>query len=390
MTDTVIGPSRQPAAPPARGEAGPRPADRRPRLYVLDGLRLVAALGVVLFHWVGVQSFPAVWEGQDAKLMPAAHLVGAYGWTGVELFFLISGFVICMSGWGTSVGDFASSRVARLFPAYWFSVLLTSAVLLVSPTIWGADTARPTLTRILSNLTMLHDQSNVDPIDPVYWTLSAELRFYVLFGLVLATGLTYRKVVAFCGLWALAAAITPNANMPLLETVTQSTYAWYFIAGMVMYLMYRFKPNLLLWGMLGICWLMAQERIRWVIDANHYATWHHLSWVLTIGAITLFFLLVLGAALGWFDRVQWRWLTYAGALTYPLYLVHQEIGWELIAWLRRNGLAPYPALGSALVSMLVAAWLIHRAIERPLAPILRRAMRASFVQVREGAESTGP
>ncbi|MDH6110930.1 peptidoglycan/LPS O-acetylase OafA/YrhL [Kitasatospora sp. MAP12-15] len=387
MTDTAIGPPRQPAAPAAGGETGPRPASSRPRLYVLDGLRLVAALGVVLFHWVGVQSFPAVWRGQDAKLMPFAHLIGSYGWTGVELFFLISGFVICMSCWGKSVGDFAASRVARLFPAYWFGVLLTSAVLLISPTVWGADTSRPTASRIFSNLTMLNDPLNVDPIDPVYWTLSAELRFYVLFGLVLATGLTYRKVVAFCGLWALAAAFTPKADMPLLEIITQSTYAWYFIAGMVMYLMYRFKPNLLLWGLLGICWLMAQERIRWVIDANHYATWHHLSWSLTIAAITVYFVLVLGAALGWFDRVQWTWLTFAGALTYPLYLVHQEIGWELISWLRGRGLAPYPTLVCSLATMLVAAWLIHRTVERPLAPIMSRAMKASFAQVRDAAGS---
>jgi peptidoglycan/LPS O-acetylase OafA/YrhL len=45
------------------------------------------------------------------------YRVAHQGWTGVYLFFLISGFVICMSAWGRSVGQFAASRITRLFPA---------------------------------------------------------------------------------------------------------------------------------------------------------------------------------------------------------------------------------------------------------------------------------
>ncbi|MCC9310544.1 acyltransferase [Kitasatospora sp. RB6PN24] len=385
-TPTVTAPERPAAEDSERDPAAAKARVKRPRLYVLDGMRLVAALGVVLWHWAGVQTFTGVWNGQTAKLLPLLHKPAQYGWVGVELFFLISGFVICMSCWGKSVGDFAASRVARLFPAYWFSVLLTSAVLYFSHTIWGANTQHPTPSRVLSNLTMLNDPLNVDPIDPVYWTLWAELRFYIMFGLLMATGLTYRKVVAFCGLWMVAAAITPKANMPILETLFQATYSWYFIAGVLMYLIYRFGPNLMLFGMIGICWMMAQERIKWVIDANHYATWKHMSWTVVFGLITIAFVAVLGAALGWFNRIQWKWLSVAGALTYPVYLIHQEIGFELIHKLRHHSFTPYAALCTALVVMLIAAWLVHRLVERPLAPLLTNAMKKSFDQVRQAAE----
>ena len=128
MTSSVETPAavpavpRQPAAEPGHDISGATPPTpdtpaKRPRLYVLDGLRLIAALGVLCWHWLGVERFPDLWHGSPSEMMPLGHLVGAYSWTGVELFFLISGFVICMSCWGRSVGDFVTTRVVRLLPA---------------------------------------------------------------------------------------------------------------------------------------------------------------------------------------------------------------------------------------------------------------------------------
>ncbi|MFI5532361.1 acyltransferase family protein [Kitasatospora sp. NPDC051853] len=354
---------------------------KRPRLYVLDGLRLIAALGVVMWHWVGVERFPAVWHGKPSELMPTAHLVGAYSWTGVELFFLISGFVICMSCWGRSVGDFVTSRVVRLFPAYWVCVLATAACLLVVPTIWGDNTHRPTLSRILTNLSMVNMPLGVDNLDPVYWTLWAELRFYLLFGIMVAIGLTYRRVLAFCGIWGVFALLAAQVNIPLLTAIVQPVYAWYFIAGIAIFLMYRFGANLLLWGIVGFCWLMAQDSLRGVVGGYEYGAEHRLSWSLTLACTTIAFAVVIAAALGVFDRIQWKWLTVAGALTYPVYLLHQEIGWQLITRIRPH-LDPYPTLAVVTAVMLFAAYLVHRLVERPLAPLMKRKMDASFAQVR--------
>ncbi|MGF1431215.1 acyltransferase family protein [Kitasatospora sp. LaBMicrA B282] len=378
--EQLDGPQRDRAQAPGSAVSKPEKS-KRPRLYVLDGMRLLAAIGVLCWHWMGVQRFPGVWHGDTARLMPLGHLIGAYSWTGVQLFFLISGFVICMSCWGRSIGDFVTSRLVRLFPAYWFAVLVTTVVLRLAPTIWGDDTHRPTASRILTNLTMANTPMGVDNIDPVYWSLWAELRFYVLFGVLLIWGLSYRRVVGFLGIWAFLGTVCSAVDVPLLEMFVQPDYCWYFIAGTTMYLMYRFKPNLLLWGLVIYSFLMAQDRMRGIVGGYEYGTHHHLSWYLTMAYVATAFALVGGAALGWFDRVRWKWLTVAGSLTYPLYLLHQEIGFELITRLRPH-LAPYPTFFLALAIMLVAAYLVHRFVERPLGPLMKRQLDAAFAQVR--------
>jgi peptidoglycan/LPS O-acetylase OafA/YrhL len=375
-------PARQQERPPGR----PAPSERggeRPRLYVLDGLRLLAALMVLSWHWMGVQRWPEIWHGRSGQLMPLGHAIGAYGWLGVELFFLISGFVICMTCWGRSVGDFATSRVTRLFPAYWVAVLLTSAVLYLSPQRWGNDATRPSITRVLTNLSMAHAPLGVSDIDAVYWTLWIELRFYVLFGLVVMFGLTYRRVLAFCGIWGFLSLLALQSGWPLLDNVVQSQFSWYFIAGIAFFLMHKFGQNLLLWGMVGFCWLMAQDRIQIMLKTNEGGAGDRLHWKIAAAAVTLFFAVVAAAALGAFDWMRWRWLTAAGALTYPLYLIHQEIGFEVITRLSRR-LPPYPTVAVALVGMLAAAWLLHRLVERPLAPWLKRGFASSFAAARSG------
>src|SRR5262245_16928724 len=148
------------------------------RLYVLDGLRLIAALMVVSWHLVAGHASQA-WGADTSVLFAPIHGISRYGWLGVELFFLISGFVICMSSWGRSVGGFAISRIARLFPAYWVAVALTAATL----ALWPVYQQPLSTIDTLANLTMVQELFGVGYLDLSYWTLLVELVFYVLFAI---------------------------------------------------------------------------------------------------------------------------------------------------------------------------------------------------------------
>ncbi|MEV7524004.1 acyltransferase [Streptomyces sp. NPDC091371] len=356
------------SAPAAQGRV------RRPRLRALDGLRLVAALMVVAFHWTGVNRMPEVWDGIPQKLMPELHRFTAYGFLGVELFFLISGFVICMSCWGKTPRQYFTSRVVRLLPAYWVAIILTALVVNYAAT--ARNRAHLTVSDVLTNLTMLQQPLGVSEVDPVYWTLWVELRFYLLFAVVVAMGLTYRRVLVFCGIWMIVAVVADKADLELLEMFAMPEYAPYFIAGVAMFLIYRFGVNWLLLGVVGFSWLVAQNKLLGTRGSYEYSTMHSLSWTVMAGFSLLAFGVVLAVAMGAFDRIQWKWLTVAGALTYPVYLLHQEIGFALIRWARDHGMGVGVTLLGTLAVVLLLSWIVHRYAERPLSALMKRMLDA--------------
>ncbi|MGC9666975.1 acyltransferase family protein [Planosporangium sp. 12N6] len=376
-------PQRTNSFTPANGSSGGRgSAQTRSRLAALDGLRLVAALLVVMFHYVGTE-FTNIWGAKNHEIFPWLYPVSTYGYLGVQFFFIISGFVICMSSWDRKLGDFFVSRTVRLYPVYWFAVLFTALVVTVMHPIASQISAiKPphSLSDVLSNLTMLQEAAGIPHVDSVYWTLWVELRFYLLFAIVVWRGLTYRRVVLFCALWGVASLVASSSNISVLNNVVMPVYSWYFIAGIALYLIHRFGQTPLLWGIVGLCWLQAQR------DAYGATTYMNgmlktsMEWRYSALLITAFFVAIAAVALGWLSWARWRWLTVAGVLTYPVYLMHQNIGLTIIRGL--HGSVPkWPLLVGTVTAMLLLAWLAHRLIERPLAPRMKRMLVRGIEQV---------
>src|SRR5262245_46552426 len=122
------------------------------------------------------------------------------GHFGVELFFIISGFVILMTIERKKVvREFVTSRVARLMPAFLAALVIATLI----RTLWPVpilDT--PTLPQFLANLTMAPSLLGQTGMDMPYWTLTYELVFYVGMAMVLALGMLRR--VEWLGLLAVA------------------------------------------------------------------------------------------------------------------------------------------------------------------------------------------
>lgn len=352
-------------SPPER--RGARSGDR---LYVLDLLRFGAAMMVVGFHLVVPSE---VWGADTAALF--THTVSQffrYGWIGVEFFFVISGFVICMSGWGRTLSEFFISRVTRLMPMYVLAVLLTSAVVLLAPPP-GNDLSVP---QILANLTMVQSLLDQPSIDTVYWTLFVELKFYLLFAIVVAVGATYRRVLLFCALWTVVALFAQATETRLLQVLVEPLYAPYFVVGVTLYLIHRFGPSLLLWVTLAMSAILCAVSLTGRVDGRqtHYAV--------ALVLFLAFLLTMVAIALGWFSWLRWRGLVTIGLLTYPVYLLHQRIGQLVIREFRDLGIAPWLLLGSIVVGVLLLAATLNAVYERPVARILRDRLRADFAQVR--------
>jgi peptidoglycan/LPS O-acetylase OafA/YrhL len=380
--------TRSPAPPgaratPARAHAPASSGSSRAtqRLYILDGLRLLAALMVAVHHYVGTfrvnKPNSSPWGRPVEEIFPNVFPVATYGWIGVEFFFVISGFVICMSCWGKRPRDFFVSRVVRLYPAYWFAILLTTAVI----TIWPVARDPLPYGDTLLNMTMLQEGFDVRGVDGVYWTLWSELRFYITFLLLMATGpLTYRKVVLFCGCWAFLAAIAHSADSELLTLLANPSGAPFFIAGLALYLMHRFGSDLLLWALLGMSWLLGQYEL---IDRVAYESVS--SWKGALILYTAFLALMSAIALGHLPRLtrprRGRWLTFAGSLTYPFYLIHYAIGLTAIALLH-DDIDPRLLVPGLIATGLATSWLIHRLVERPASRVMKRRLNQSLDRLR--------
>jgi len=338
------------------------------RLHELDLLRGLACLMVVGFHYL--------YRGPVAGWSPVVPWAGfaeiaRYGYFGVHLFFIISGFVILMSARHASAREFVASRVARLYPAYWPAVLLTWGLMNATHFVEAPLSVRD----LLVNLTMFPQWFHIEFVDGVYWTLAVELQFYLLVWLVLKFGMM-GKVQALLGWWLLIAALNLLRPISYLEIWLAARWAPFFCFGALVFLQ---RVDGFSWqraALMLLAYGLAIDGV-WgaVVQARHPE--------LVADSPLLACLLVTGffAAFWWIGTGRgrlpaWSWVTWAGALTYPVYLVHQNVGYVLLGQLTSSGWSVESALLVVLSAVFVTAWLLHMCAERPLAPRLKAWIRA--------------
>lgn len=375
LTRTAPGPTTASAGP--HGPGATRPAARAPRLAALDGLRFLAALGVLAYHFTARQT--DAWGRDLAGVAPDVASWAVYTSLGPELFFVISGFVILMTAWGRSVPDIVGSRVGRLFPAYWVAVLATGSLLLF---VWpGKEVSGD---QVLVNLTMLQGLVDVGHVDGVYWTLWVELRFYVLIAVFAAIGFTRRRVLWFAALWPAAAMLARTAGLTDAVIALVAPYAPLFGAGMALYVIHRTGHAVVPWLVVaGNTALATAALLPARMDSlgrnSVVAPRPVLLGVALVGCV----LVVAVVALTPLSRWRWAGLTAAGALTYPLYLTHEYWGLWVVHLLGRR-LPVAVVLAAAVGLSLLLAWLIQRYVERPFGPRLRRATTTGCARLRDG------
>jgi len=350
------------------------------RMRELDLLRFLAAVGVLLFHYTARQS-PA-WGGVDpVQVFPWLSQFTRYGFLGVELFFVISGFVILMTAWGRKVGEFAIARFTRLFPAYVFAVLFTATVV----TVFGSLNYNVTPLEVLTNMTLLQEPLGIASVDGVYWSLLIELKFYFLLACLVGFGVTYRRVVTFMGLWLVATVALRAAPVAFLDFFLFPRWSQYFIAGMALYLIHRFGSNLVLWSFVFVTWILTLTTVADEAAGAERIVGAPVNPLTMYAGITVIYLVMSLVAVGALRWMSWRRLTTLGLLTYPLYLLHEWVGWVMIDKLRLD-FTPWQTLAITSASMILLAWLVAHFIETPLSRRVRAGLNHSLHQMRSETE----
>lgn len=315
------------------------PPPRTHRLEVLDSLRGLAAVWVALYHFTQNgdthQGFPA-----DSPLKSA----GTFGYLGVYVFFVISGFIIPWSlqrgGYQVSgYGRFLLKRLVRLHPLY-----LLSAVCLIIPWFFGYadEMASVGWANWWPHFFFLNDLLHRPWLMEIYWTLALDFQYCLMAGLLLPLLIHRRSVVRWLTL-------TFFALLPLVlnEGRWVTGYTSYFAIGTATFWWFRRLVNLP-----GLLILLACCS---AVAAHTQSSLNALVGLAT--ALTIAFVPLRHAVLSWL-----------GLVSYPFYLFHLVTGDavnRLFSRISRDPLRDSAGVVLALAVSLATAWLLHRYVEIP-------------------------
>jgi peptidoglycan/LPS O-acetylase OafA/YrhL len=158
------------------------------RNHTIDLLRLIASSWVVLFHL----NEPIPWVD---NFYSDIYKMGALG---VPIFFVVSGYCIALAAQNSkSSFDFLTRRLFRIFPMYWFSLLVVIICVIIYIVFFGQNsvTVLPhSIKDVSATLTLLTDPfSSIPTTNWVYWSLTVEIFFYLVVGITLLFNRTIQQ-----------------------------------------------------------------------------------------------------------------------------------------------------------------------------------------------------
>lgn len=355
------------------------------RNYIfIDALRGCAVLLVMFYHLIVVLN----WHWFPERSLTKIFYVG---WIGVDLFFVISGFVIALSillgmernGSLGFVHDYARHRLARIVPLYYLTTLLL--ITCIAPQDFWLHASKMRLKNVLTHLLFIHNwfPPYAGAINGAAWTLGVEMQFYVLIALLLAFWPKNRALpLVFSGivtvlLWRTFCFHHWQGNVPRMIHAAQQLIGHLdaFLMGTAIALASRdgthflhkyLQPSTrsaLIWFAVAVL----SGVLAWHIFWPHSYYWH--SALMVIGwrsLLALTFALFLLAAITLPAR---KWLVralapllYTGKISYGIYLWHLPV----IHAFKRTGLPAGRMATLAVLSTLLLATFSWYFFEKPL------------------------
>lgn len=366
----------------------------------IDAVRFLAAVLVMFFHygfWVGFKTTTSAYLiSQGLVSYPALFEWTKFGWIGVQIFFVISGFVIAYSAEKATGYKFLVARVVRLFPAAFVcaTISLIAGILV-------HYTSYPELFLLYVKSVTLWPQGPW--IDDSYWTLAIELFFYAVVFLLISFNRFHliAKVAIAMGLVSLVFSLigllgrSPVAeSLPhVLLKIQDSRVADLLLLNHGMF----FALGVFLW--LQLLKKRASQHIFWcglfmvagcIQIAATVASFNAKGaempllvpvaiWLAALGIIVFSVVLnpLLANAPVWVAKTLRR----MGLMTYPLYLLHQNTGLAVIGQVIKQGVDPYVALCIGITFALAASWTISVYLE----PRLQKGMKTFLLSIQEKA-----
>jgi peptidoglycan/LPS O-acetylase OafA/YrhL len=341
-------------------------------------LRFLAAILVLSFHYCFLmEAAPGglvARAGQGVIKFSELNSYTNFGWVGVEIFFVISGFVIAFSGEKSTPFSFLRSRIVRLGPAVWLCAPLT----LVATILVGFRSNEEMYRAFRHSMAFLP----WNPwIDGSYWTLGIELAFYfAVFVLIKFAEFKHIKLlaavigVASTLFWTAsftAGSERFGAHTPQLEWLIGRRVSELLLLRHGMF----FSLGVFLWAELvkkhevkNILWILAfciAGCIQIISETIHVNTDLHVAYsalapcLIWLASVLLIVVSVRSNAyLHAMPTSVIEAIQIAGMMTYPLYLLHQIVGGAMMGWMVLHGVERWVALAATVLIIFVMTWII--------------------------------
>ena len=310
-----------------------RPAQRS-RIESLDVLRGIAALLVAWYHFT---------NGNPA-FIPAGHpleLSGKYGWTGVNIFFVISGFVIPYTLHRSNYKlrnyfRFVLKRMIRLDPPF-LAAMVIIIVLGYGSAYVGEHPYHVTAVQVLLHFGYINVFFGYDWLSPVFWTLAIEFQYYLMMGLIFPVIMNNFRSRLLILLLLSCLAFIPSTSFIFhyLFCFLLGITTFHYWSGVI-----QRKQFIILVVLFGIgCWLTVGE---------------------AAAAASLLTVLIIPSM-----RISHPVLRFFGTISYSVYLLHVTIGGKVLNLSLRFSYGKGWVLLASFTATLVAAYLLYRLIEKP-------------------------
>ena len=330
-------------------------ADRAPRsdrIATVDSLRGVAVFAVVWFHLT---------NGNSLLQSPGwLRTSGRLGWLGVDIFFVISGFVIPHALYRADYrirdcGRFLLRRAARLEPPYLVSLVLLIVLTFVSSRLPGFRGQPPSYSvpQLLSHVPYLTGLLGFTWINIVYWSLALELQYYLLIGASF-------PLIAHRTAWIRCLTVLSFICVGLAVPSELIVLHWMplFTCGILAFLL---RGGLLSVGWYAVNMLLALASVSVVLGGG----------VAAVGGATSLLIA--------FVDIDAPPLLFLGGISYSLYLIHVPVGGRLISGMARLSWGPLQiavATVAALAACVLVAQIFYVWVERPAKTLAQRVQIA--------------
>lgn len=346
----------------------------------MDLLRFIAAMMVLAFHlcfwvWSGAVQFH---DGGHAATYHWMDPYTNFGWIGVEVFFVLSGFVISNSAATAMPADFIKNRIIRIYPTVWVCASLSA----VSLRLLRRDGLRLLLTEWFHSLLLVLPRPW---IDGSYWTLQVELVFYtVVFALLLKSFRLLEPVISLVAMIATVCCVflAHTAFMASLpSTLLLLHHGQFFALGVLIWLVLFDRYTSLRLITILVCLIGSIAEILSHRGFSEVST----SWeqkMIPVAVWILAVAVIVGSVKGnahlhrLFGPTGIKYSRKLGLMSYPIYLIHQQVGFAMTGLLRQR-IGDYAALGIAVAFILISSFLVIQYVEAPIQKTLRQWLKVN-------------